>query len=358
VPSILNLLDYEAAAQERLPQMVFDYFAGGANDELTLGENLAAWDRLRFRPRSLVDVGTIDLATTLLGERTDAPILTEPCSFNRMAHPDGEVGVARATRDAGLIQVVSMQATATIEDIAAVEGGRRWLQLAVLRDRGITRALVERAEAAAYGAICVTVDVPVLGRRERDSRNGFRLPVGMSMVNLTPYTPVAMGDTDDVSALAQFVNKLWDPTLTWDAIDWLCSITRLPVVAKGVLTAEDGRHAVDHGVRGVIVSNHGGRQLDGALSTCAALPDVAAAIGDQVDVLVDGGIRRGADIVRALALGARAALIGRPYLWALAVDGESGVRTMLAMLRAELELAMALVGVRTGRDVSRELLAG
>jgi 4-hydroxymandelate oxidase len=355
--ALLNLHDYEEAARGRLPQMVFDYFAGGANDELTLHENLAAWGRIRFRPRSLVDVGTVTTAVTVLGHHLSAPILTAPCSFNRMAHPDGEIGVARATRDAGLIQVVSMQATATIEEIAAVEDGQRWLQLAVLRDRGITRALVERAEAAGYGAICVTVDVPVLGRRERDSRNGFRLPDGISMVNLDPYTPVAMGATDDVSALARFVGELWDPTLTWDAMDWLCSITRLPVVAKGVLTAEDGRHAVDHGVRGVIVSNHGGRQLDGAVSTCAALPDVVAAVGEHVDVLVDGGIRRGADIVRALALGAKAVLIGRPYLWALAVDGEAGVGAAVAMLRAELELAMGLLGRPSIQDLDRTVLA-
>jgi 4-hydroxymandelate oxidase len=357
VASPLNLHDYEAFARERLPQMAFEYFAGGANDELTLTENLAAWSRLRLRPRSLVDVGAVDVGTTLLGEPIAAPILTAPCSFNRMAHPDGEIGVAHAATDAGLIQVVSMQATTTLEDIAAVEDGRRWLQLAILRDRAITKALIERAEAAGYSAICVTVDVPVLGRRERDSRNGFKLPAGMSMVNLDPYTPMAMRGSDDQSALARFVNQLWDPTLTWDAIDWLCSITRLPVVAKGVLTAEDARQAVAHGVRGVIVSNHGGRQLDGALSTCAALPEVAGAVGDRTDVLVDGGIRRGTDVVRALALGARAVLVGRPYLWALAVDGEAGVRSMLAMLRAELELAMGLLGRPGLADLDGTLLA-
>ena len=353
---LLNLGDFEAMARERLPPMAFDYFAGGANDELTLQENRAAWSRIRLRPRSFVDVHDIDLATTVVGQPLAAPILTAPCSFNRMAHPDGEIGVARATRDAGLVQVVSMQATTTLEDIATVDGPR-WLQLAILRDRGITQALVERAEAAGYGAICVTVDVPVLGRRERDSRNGFRLPDGMSMVNLDSYTPVAMGTSDDQPALARFVNQLWDPTLTWDAIDWLCTRTRLPVVAKGILTGEDGRLAVEHGVRGVIVSNHGGRQLDGVMSTCAALPEVAEAVGDRVDILVDGGIRRGTDIVRAIGLGARAVLIGRPYLWGLAVDGADGARAVLEMLRAELELAMSLLGQPSVAHLDGQVIA-
>lgn len=356
MPAPLNLNDFEVRARERLPQMTYEYFAGGANDELTLTENLAAWQRLWLQPRSLVDVGTVDIQTTVVGQRLAAPILTAPCSFNRMAHPDGEVGVARATRDAGLLQVVSMQATTTIEEVAA-EGGARWFQLAILRDRGITRALVDRAERAGYTALCVTVDVPVLGRRERDSRNGFRLPDGVSMVNLDPYTQGAMGGSDDQSALAQFVNELWDPTLTWDAIDWLCSITSLPVITKGVLTAEDARQSVAHGAQGVIVSNHGGRQLDGVRSTCAALPAVADAVGGDVAVLVDGGIRRGADVIRALALGARAVLIGRPYLWALAVDGERGVRAMLALLRGEVELAMGLLGRCTLSDLDQSVLA-
>jgi len=355
MPSLLNLHDYEAAAREQLSEMAFDYFAGGANDELTLRENEAAWGRVHLRPRALVDVGSLALGTTVLGQSLAAPILTAPCSFNRMAHPEGEIGVARATRDAGLIQVLSMQATATVEEVAA-EGGRPWLQLAVLRDRAITRALVERAEAAGYRAICLTVDVPMLGRRERDSRTGFRLPDGISMVNLDPYTPVAIAGSDDESALARFVNELWDPTLTWEAVDWLCSLTNLPVVAKGVLTGDDARRAMEHGVRGVIVSNHGGRQLDGTLSTCAALPDVAEAVGDRIDVLVDGGIRRGTDVVRAIALGARAVLIGRPYLWGLAVDGEAGVRAVLSTLRSELELAMGLLGRPTIADLDRTVL--
>jgi len=354
--SPVNLSDFEAIARERLTPLVYDYYAGAAGDELTLVENVAAWGRHRLRPSSLVDVSELDTTTTVLGQPIAAPILTAPCALNKLAHSDGEIGVARATADAGLIQVLSMQATTTIEDNAASAAGP-WFQLACLRDREITRALVGRAEAAGYTALCLTVDVPVLGRRERDVRNAFKLPAGIAMVNLDPYAPQASGGSDEPSALAAFVNRLWDPRLTWEAVDWLTSISGLPVIAKGVLTAEDARLAVDHGASGIIVSNHGGRQLDGAISTCAALPDVVDAVAGQVDVLVDGGIRRGVDVLRALAMGARAVLIGRPYLWGLATDGEAGVRAVLRMLRTELELAMALVGRPNVRDVDRSLLA-
>ena len=352
----VNLNDFEAIARERLAPLVYDYYTGGAGDEVTLVENVAAWGRHRLRPSSLVDVSELDTTTTVIGQPIAAPILTAPCALNKLAHGDGEIGVARATAAAGLIQVLSMQATTTIEDNAASAVGR-WFQLACLRDREITRALVERAEAAGYAALCLTVDVPVLGRRERDVRNAFQLPAGIAMVNLDPYAPKALGSSDDPSALAGFVNRLWDPRLTWEALDWVTSITRLPVLAKGVLTAEDARLAVEHGASGIIVSNHGGRQLDGAISTCAALPDVVDSVAGQVDVLVDGGIRRGVDVLRALAMGARAVLIGRPYLWGLATDGEAGVGAVLRMLRTELELAMALVGRPLVRDLDRSLLA-
>ena len=352
----VNLHDFETVARERLTPLVYDYFAGGAGDELTLVENTAAWGRHRLRPTSFVDVSDLDTTTTVVGQPIAAPILTAPCALNKLAHSDGEIGVARATADAGLIQVLSMQATTTIEENAASAAGR-WFQLACLRDREITRTLVDRAEAAGYSALCLTVDVPVLGRRDRDVRNAFQLPAGIAMVNLDPYAAQATGSSDDPSALAAFVNRLWDPRLTWEAVDWLTSISRLPVLAKGVLTAEDARLAVEHGASGIIVSNHGGRQLDGAISTCAALPDVVDAVADQVDVLVDGGIRRGVDVLRALAMGARAVLIGRPYLWGLATDGEAGVGAVLRMLRTELELAMALVGRPSVREVDRSLLA-
>jgi 4-hydroxymandelate oxidase len=354
--SAVNLQDFEIAAREVLSDMDFSYFAGGANDELTLAENLAAWSRIRLRPRAMVDVGRIDTTAKVLGETISRPVLTAPCSFNKLAHPDGELGVARATAEAGTIQVVSMQATTTIQEIAKVPGGRRWFQLACLRDREITRALVQQAEGADCTALCLTVDVPYLGRRERDFRTGFHLRDDLSMVMLDPFVPAELAVADGMSSLARFVNQLWDPTLTWEAIGWLRSITSLPILAKGILTGEDARLAVEHGAAGVIVSNHGGRQLDGAISTCAALPDVVAAVDGRVDVLVDGGIRRGTDILRALALGANAVLIGRPYLWGLASSGGEGVRQVLALLAAELRLSMGLAGRPTLADVDATLL--
>jgi 4-hydroxymandelate oxidase len=354
---LANLRDIEREARARLAEPVYDYFAGGAGDERTLARNEAAWADVRLRPRQLVDVGDLDTSIELLGRRLAVPVLTAPCAFNVLAHRDGEIGVARATAAAGTVQVLSMQATTSLEDVAASGPGERWLQLAVLRDRGITRALVERAEAAGYGAICATVDVPVLGRRERDVRNAFRLPAGIEMANLAPYVPAGLVDTDPDTALARFVNSLFDPTLTWEAIDWLCAQTPLPVLVKGVVTGEDARLAVDHGAAGVMVSNHGGRQLDGALSTCEALPEVVDAVGGRVPITVDGGIRRGTDVIAAVAMGASAVLVGRPYLWALAVGGEAGVRDMLAMLRAEIGLAMALLGRRSIADLDPSILA-
>jgi 4-hydroxymandelate oxidase len=357
VAILANLREIEVEAQARLPGLVYDYFAGGANDEHTLARNVAAWGELVLRPRQLVDVAHVDPSVEFLGHRLALPVMTAPCAFNMLAHPDGELGVARAVARAGLLQVLSMQATTTLEEVAATGQGPRWFQLAVLRDRGITRALVERAEAADYTALCLTVDVPVLGRRERDVRNRFRVPDGIEMVNLSPYTPAGLPDADPQSALARFVSGLFDPALTWEALDWIASITRLPVLAKGILTGEDARHAVGHGAAGVMVSNHGGRQLDGVSSTCEALPEVADAVGGQVPVTVDGGIRRGVDVIRALALGATAVLIGRPYLWGLAVNGEAGVDTVLAMLRDEITVGMALLGRRSIVDIDRSVLA-
>jgi 4-hydroxymandelate oxidase len=353
----VNLHDFEEQARQKLPQMVYDYYRGGAGDEVTVGENRRAWQQVRLRPRVLVDVGTRELATTLLGQRLTFPVLTAPCAFNALAHPEGELAVARAAAGAGVIQVVSTAGTYSLEEVAAAAPeGIRWFQLYCYRDREVTRWLVERAEAAGYRALCLTVDAPLVGRRDRDTRNRFALPEGMGWRNLEGVGLDHMQATDKGSALVKYIAEIWDSRLTWEAVDWLRSITALPLAIKGILTAEDARRAVDHGAAAIVVSNHGGRQLDGTPSTCRALAEVADAVGGRAEILVDGGIRRGNDILKALALGAKAALVGRPYLWALAVGGQAGVEQMFEILRSELDLDMALAGRPTIASIDRTLV--
>lgn len=354
----LNVDDYEQAAEERLPTMVYDYYAGGAEDEVTIRENRAAWQRLWLRPRCLVDVSHRDLSTTVLGQPIALPLLTAPCGFNALAHPDGELAVARAVAAAGTIQCVSTAATYSLEEVAAAAPqGTRWFQLYCYKDRSITQALVERATAAGYRAVVLTVDAPRVGRRERDIRNRFGLPPGLRWKNLEPYGVDRMEAGREGSALEKYIESIWEAGLTWHAVEWLRSISPLPVVLKGVLHPDDARIAAGLGVAALIVSNHGGRQLDGALPTAVALREIAQAVGDALELYVDSGIRRGSDILKALALGARAVLIGRPYLWGLAVDGEAGVARVLALLRGELDLAMALSGQTSVRKLSPDLIA-
>jgi len=347
----INLREYEAAARAVLPPEIFDWCAGGAGDEITLRENEAAWAQVRLQPRAFVDVSDCSLGTAILGREVSMPVMTAPCSLNRMVHPDGELAVARAAAGAGIIQVVSMGSTASLEDIAAAAQGPRWCQLYCLRDRGVTRALAQCAEAAGFAALCVTVDAPVDGIRERTVRNGFRAPPpGIRPANL-PRVP------DEASGAAREA-LLHDRSAAWDVVEWLRGLTRLPVVAKGILNADDARLAVAHGASGLVVSNHGGRQLDSAIASCDALPRIVDAVSDRSEVYVDGGIRRGADVLKALALGARAVLIGRPFLWGLAVDGETGVRRVLEILRTELENCMALAGCARPSHAGRALIAG
>ncbi len=353
----LNLDQYESAARDRLPQMVFDYIAGGADDEITLADNRRAWRSFRMRPRVLVDVRRRDLSTTVLGTRVSLPVLTAPCAFNALAHPDGECAVARSATAAGTIQIVSTAATWSLEEVAqAAPGGLRWFQLYCYRDRDVTRSLVERAAAAGYRAICLTVDAPIVGRRERDLRNRFGLPEGLRWKNLEPAGFDRMDIPDSGSALVKYIADIWDAGLEWQAVDWLRSISPLPLVIKGILTAEDARRAVDCGAAGIVVSNHGGRQLDGTLATGYALPEVVDAVSGRAEVLVDSGIRRGSDVLKALALGARAVLIGRPYLWGLALAGEAGVTHVLDLLRAEIDSDLALCGRPTIADLDSTLL--
>jgi 4-hydroxymandelate oxidase len=353
----LNLDEYERAALAKLPAMVAEYYVGGAGDEVTLAENRLSWRRWRLRPRVLVDVSRRDLTTTVLGQTISMPILTAPCGFNALAHAEGECAVARAVTAAGTIHVVSTAATFSLEEVAAAApDGLRWFQLYCYRDRDVTRALIERAAAAGYRALCLTVDAPLVGRRERDVRSRFGLPEGMRWKNLEPHGLGRM-DSGDGSALVKYIAEIWDSGLDWKTLDWLRSVSDLPLVVKGILTAEDARRAVAAGVDGIIVSNHGGRQLDSVLTSAEALEEVVAEVGSKAEVLVDGGIRRGGDVLKALALGARAVLIGRPYLWGLAMAGEAGVRQVLELLRSELDLDMALAGRPTIASIDRTLVA-
>jgi isopentenyl diphosphate isomerase/L-lactate dehydrogenase-like FMN-dependent dehydrogenase len=355
-PARVGVEDFEAGARQILSQMVFEYYAGAAGDEWTLRENRRAFERWAFRPRVLVDVAEVDLSSTVLGQPIPFPIGLAPTAFQRLAHPEGEMATARAAASLGALVILSTISTTTIEDMAST-GVHRWFQLYVMRDHELTAGLVKRAHAAGYGAIVVTVDTPRLGRRHRDERNRFTLPTGMTMVNLEmPLDADGPAGAEPGSSLAHFFAGEHDHSLTWDDIAWLRALSPLPLVLKGILTAEDARLAVEAGVDGIIVSNHGGRQLDGAPATLDALPEVAEAVGGRIDVLMDGGIRRGSDVLKALALGARAVLIGRPYLWGLAVDGEQGVRSVISMLRDELTLAMQLVGRTKVSDLDRSLV--
>lgn len=328
-PTFVTVDDFEPVARELLPKDVYDYFAGGAGDEWTLRENRAAFDRWVIRPRMLAGVAERDLSTEVLGTRVAFPVLVAPWAYQRLAHPDGELATARACEDAGTIMVVSSTAVDHLEDIAAASGGPKWWQLYLFSDRGFTGDMLQRVVAAGYGAVCFTVDLPVIGLRHRDTRNEFLMQVGLPQ--------------DDL---------VFDPNISWADIAWIRERAALPLLVKGIMTAEDARIALDHGVDGIVVSNHGGRQLDGVAAGVTVLPEVVEAVGGRVPVLVDGGIRRGTDVLKALALGAAAVLVGRPTCWGLAVAGEQGVAEVLGILRAELENAMALAGVRSVVEIT------
>ncbi len=333
----------ERRARDVLDPVHFDFLAGGAGAERTLTDNEAAFARRRLLPRVLRGPGGVDLATTLLGTTLRSPVLVAPTAFHRLAHPDGEVATAAGVAAAGSLLTLSMMATTAVEQVTAV-GAPVWFQLYVQPDRDLTVRLVRRAEAAGCRALVLTVDSPVRGRHTRDARHGFTdLPPGMACENLR-------GPDGAVRDLVV------DPDLGWDAVDRLREVTTLPVVLKGVLHPEDARLAVEHGVDGVVVSNHGGRQLDGAVSTLDALPGVVAAVGRRVPVLLDGGVRSGGDALVALALGADAVMLGRPVLWGLALAGADGVRAHLEAVADELAHAMALVGAHRPDELTPDLV--
>lgn len=352
----LNLLEYEALAQEKLPEMVYGYYASGANDEITLSDNRRAYDAISLRPRMLRGVETRDTSVTVLGKTLPSPVMIAPMGFMKMGHEDGELAVARAAGAHGLPMVLSTMSTYSIEDVQSAANAPLWFQLYIFRDRAVTQKLIERAESAGFSALVVTIDTPLLGRREADIRNEFHLPDTMMAKNLMDVEMGVVSRADGDSGLSAYIASLWNNNLTWDDIDWVRSITDLPILVKGVLRGDDAQIAIEHGVDGVIVSNHGGRQLDTATATIRALPEVVEAVGGQVDVLIDGGIRRGTDVLKALALGAQAVLLGRPVLWGLAHDGEAGVKRVLDLLHDEFVLAMALAGCRDIAEITPDLI--
>jgi isopentenyl diphosphate isomerase/L-lactate dehydrogenase-like FMN-dependent dehydrogenase len=354
----LNVREYEGLAESRLDHKAWDYMSGGSDDEVTLHANRAAFAHIQLRPRVLVDVSHCDLSTTVLGTPVSIPILVAPMGYQCLATPEGECATARAAGTAEALMVVSTMATRTLEETAAVATGPLWFQLYVYKDRSISEQLVRRAEAAGYRALVLTVDLPRIGRRERDIRNGFGLPPHLHAANFVTHGSHEMPETEPgTSGLAAHTAAHFDESLTWEAVAWLKGITRLPVLLKGILTAEDAALAVQHGADGLIVSNHGGRQLDTVPASIEALPAVAEAVAGRMEVYVDGGIRRGTDVLKALALGARAVLVGRPVLWGLAVAGEAGARDVLELLRAELELALALAGRPTLASIDRSVVS-
>lgn len=328
-PKIITVDDYEPLAKRVLPADVFDYYAGGAGDEWTLAENRRAFEDWVIRPRMLTGAWPIDPSTRILGTDIAFPVLVAPWAYQRRAHADGEHATARAAARAGTVMVVSSTAFEYLEEIAAASNAPKWWQLYVFTDRGETVEMLHRVHAAGFAAVCLTVDFPASGLRHRDTRSGFDMPIGLP--------------ADDI---------VYAPDLTWDDLSWIRDAAPLPLLVKGIMTGEDARIAVDAGVDGIVVSNHGGRQLDSVHAPITVLPEVVDEVGGRVTVLVDGGFRRGTDILKALALGAGAVMIGRPACWGLAAAGEDGVADVLRILRSELENTMVLAGTRSVTDIT------
>jgi L-lactate dehydrogenase (cytochrome) len=360
--------DVRRAARRRAPKPVYEYVVGGADQELNVSREVASWRRVEFAPRVLRDVSKVDLSTTVVGQPMASPLILGPTGYSRMMHTDGERAVVRAAAAAGLTYTLSTMGTTSIEDVAAAAPeASRWFQLYVWRDRGMTSALVERAREAGYSALVVTVDSPLSGKRVRDLRNGFSVPPALSLSTfvsgvlhpawtfdlLTTDPPTFASFGGRVEQLQTVVNALFDPTISWDLVDWLRERWPGPLLVKGITTVEDAERAADLGVNGIVVSTHGGRQLDRTPVPLEVLPSIVDAVGDRLDVLLDGGVTTGADVVAALAFGARAVLIGRAYLYGLMAAGEPGVAHVLAILDDEMRRTMRLLGVTSPADLDR-----
>lgn len=353
--SLLSVADYARAACSVLSKDVLDYCEGGALDEITLRENVAGWERLKLYYHVLAGVGPRELTTTVLGRPISMPIAIAPTAFHKLACPDGEIAAARAAKEVGTLFILSSLSNTAMEAVFAEAGSPRWFQLYIYKEPEVTRSLVHRAEAAGAEAIVLTVDAPGLGTRERDMRNRFTLPEGLCVENLSPLGKAKMPEVKG-SGLAAYVRDNFKSDLSFEDLDWLCGCTHLPVIVKGVCRGDDARRIAEHGAKAIVVSNHGGRQLDTAPATCEVLPHVVDAAGDRCEIYVDGGIRRGSDILKAIALGARAVLIGRPILWGLSVSGQEGATNILEILRRELDEAMLLCGCTKLSDIDPSLV--
>ena len=369
------MADLRAIAKRRLPRGVFDYIDGGAEDELALASNTEAYRRITFRPRVLRDVTEVDTSSTLLGEPIPYPLVLAPTGFTRIADPAGELAVARAAQRAGLPYTLSTLGTRSIEEVAAVSSGRLWFQVYVWKDRGLVADMVERAAESGYGALCLTVDTAVFGKRERDVRRGFTLPPKLGLSTLLDgivhpgwtwqfltndpivFANVAgrsVGEGGETVALARYVSSEFDPGVSWSDVEWLRARWKGPIVIKGIQTVDDARIAADEGLDAIAISNHGGRQLDSAPVPLEVLPSVVEAVGDRIEIICDGGVRRGSDIVKALALGATACMAGRAYLYGLGAAGEAGVDHVLNLFAEDMKRTMALLGCRTVKELDRE----
>jgi L-lactate dehydrogenase (cytochrome) len=373
-----SVADLRAIARRRLPRGVFDYIDGGAEDERTLAANSAAFGAVTFRPRVLRDVGEVDPSATVLGRRLPLPLVLAPTGFTRIADPDGELAVARAAARAGLPYTLSTLSTRSIEEVATASAGAKWFQVYVWRDRGLVKEMIGRAATAGYEALVLTVDTVVLGRRERDVRRGFSLPPKIGLGTLVDGAlhpgwtwrflrsdPIrfanvqgSAGLSDGTTAvtLSDYVSTQFDPGLSWRDVEWMRSEWHGPLVIKGIQTVEDARLAAEAGVEAIALSNHGGRQLDSAPAPLDLVAPVADAMGDRLEIICDGGVRRGSDVVKAVALGARACMAGRAYLYGLGAAGERGVDHVLGLLDADIRRTMALVGASSVAELGRELV--
>ncbi|XP_003215389.1 2-Hydroxyacid oxidase 1 isoform X1 [Anolis carolinensis] len=353
------IADFEHYAKAFLGKSVYDYYKSGADEQQTLAENVAAFSRLKLYPRMLKDVSSLDLSTSVLGQKVSMPICVAATAMQCMAHADGEIATVRACRSMGTGMMLSSWATSSIEEVAqAAPEAVRWLQLYIYKDREVTKSLVRRAEKTGYKGIFVTVDTPFLGKRLDDVRNKFQLPPHLRMKNFETNDLAFSSEKGygENSGLSVYVAEAIDPSINWEDMKWLRGLTSLPIVAKGIIRADDAREAVKHGVNGILVSNHGARQLDGVPATIEILPEIIEAVEGKIEVFLDGGIRKGTDVLKALALGARAVFLGRPIIWGLAYQGEQGVKEVLQILKEEFHLAMALSGCQSVEAIDRTLV--